>query len=59
VDPRDPLPAHDPIAARRSGGWRVARHALAMLLAAALAWVVFAAYRQPDFILDFAGMRLC
>jgi hypothetical protein len=30
-----------------------------MLLAAALAWLVFAAYSQPDFILDFAGMRLC
>jgi hypothetical protein len=30
-----------------------------MLLAAALAWLVFAAYRQPDLILDIAGMRLC
>jgi hypothetical protein len=37
----------------------VARHALAVLLAAAIAWLIFAAYRQPDFILDFAGMRLC
>lgn len=34
-------------------------HALAIVLAAAVAWLVFAAYRQPDFILDFAGMRLC
>jgi hypothetical protein len=41
------------------GAGRLARHALAMLLAAALAWLVFAAYTQPDFILDFAGMRLC
>ena len=43
----------------RGAGWRVARHAIAMLLAAALAWLVFSAYRQPDFILDVAGMRLC
>ena len=42
-----------------TGARRVARHALAMLLAAALAWLVFTAYSQPDFILDFAGMRLC
>jgi hypothetical protein len=41
------------------GGRRFAWHALAMLLAAALAWLIFTAYRQPDFILDFAGMRLC
>ncbi|HSU42931.1 MAG TPA: hypothetical protein VLN42_01805 [Casimicrobiaceae bacterium] len=41
------------------GAYRLARHALAILLAAALAWFVFAAYSQPGFILDFAGMRLC
>lgn len=44
---------------RSRGVRRAAFHALAMLLAAAIAWLVFAAYRQPDFILDFAGMRLC
>jgi hypothetical protein len=41
------------------GGRRLAWHAVAMLLAAVVAWLIFAAYRQPDFILDFAGMRLC
>jgi hypothetical protein len=41
------------------GGARVAWHVLALLLALAIAWLVFAAYRQPDFILDFAGIRLC
>jgi hypothetical protein len=46
-------------AGRSRSARRVAFHALAMLLAAAIAWLVFAAYRQPDFILDFAGMRLC
>jgi hypothetical protein len=59
VDLRDPVFLHSRIAMPRGAGWRVARHAIAMLLAAALAWLVFSAYRQPDFILDFAGMRLC
>ncbi|HEY6893332.1 MAG TPA: hypothetical protein VLG08_11995 [Casimicrobiaceae bacterium] len=38
---------------------RAAWHVVALLLALAIAWLVFAAYRQPDFILDFAGVRLC
>ena len=38
---------------------RVLRQAVLALLAALLAWLVFAAYRQPDLILDFAGVRLC
>jgi hypothetical protein len=57
VDARASLPP-EPDAPTRNAG-RLARHALAMLLAAALAWLVFAAYGQPGFILDFAGMRLC
>lgn len=38
---------------------RLAWHAIAMLAAATVAWLVFAAYRQPDFLLDFAALRLC
>ena len=38
---------------------RIAWHAIAVLAAAAVAWLVFAAYRQPDFLLDFAALRLC
>ena len=38
---------------------RMAWHAVALIGAAVLAWLVFAAYRQPDLILDFAAMRLC
>jgi hypothetical protein len=38
---------------------RIAWHALAVIGAAVIAWLVFAAYRQPDLILDFAVMRLC
>jgi hypothetical protein len=34
-------------------------HAIALLLAAAVAWLIFASYRQPDLMLDLAGMRLC
>jgi hypothetical protein len=41
------------------GGRRHAWHALGVLLAAVVAWLIVAAYRQPDFILDLAGMRLC
>lgn len=40
-------------------GRRIVWHALAVALAATLAWLILAAYRQPDFILDLAGMRLC
>jgi hypothetical protein len=58
VDSRDTSLPSAPVAPS-GGARRVARHALAMLLAAALTWLVFAAYSQPDFILDFAGMRLC
>jgi hypothetical protein len=63
VNPRDefPLPALDAGVRRMPPG---ARHrawqALAMLSAAALAWLVFSAYRQPDFLLDLAaGLGLC
>ncbi|HTL75179.1 MAG TPA: hypothetical protein VL654_02605 [Casimicrobiaceae bacterium] len=42
-----------------SRGTRALWHVFALLLALAVAWLVFAAYRQPDFILDFAGIRLC
>ena len=38
---------------------RVVWHAIAVVAAAAVAWLVFAAYRQPDLILDLAVMRLC
>jgi len=59
VDPYDAALPPDDAASSRREGRRYLWHALAMLAAAALAWLVFAAYRQPDFILDFAGMRLC
>jgi hypothetical protein len=38
---------------------RIAWHALALLMAGVVTWFVFAAYRQPDLILDIANLRLC
>ncbi|MGE5171367.1 MAG: hypothetical protein ACM3JC_13470 [Rudaea sp.] len=55
----DPGPNPAALAVTRGGTRRVLRQAFLALLAALLAWLVFAAYRQPDLILDFAGMRLC
>jgi hypothetical protein len=58
VNPRDESLAAADV---RQGGVRsrLVWHALAMLAAAVLAWLIFTAYRQPEFILEFAGMRLC
>lgn len=41
------------------GRRRVVWHAIAVVLAAIVAWLIFTAYRQPDLMLDLAGMRLC
>ncbi len=42
-----------------AGGRRALRYVLAWLTAAALLWLIFAAYGQPEFILDVANLRLC
>lgn len=34
-------------------------HSAGILLALAVAWLVFRAYRQPDFLIDLANMQLC
>jgi hypothetical protein len=39
--------------------YRTAWHAIAVVAAAAIAWLVFSAYRQPDLILNLADLRLC
>jgi len=39
--------------------YRTAWHAIAVVAAAAIAWLVFTAYRQPDLILNLADLRLC
>ena len=44
---------------RRFLSQRAFWHSLGLLLALAVAWLVFRAYRQPDFLIDFANMQLC
>ena len=34
-------------------------HTAGFLLALAIAWLVFRAYRQPDFLIDLAAMQMC
>jgi len=60
MTPLEPIPASaSPSPAVAGDRRRIAWHAIAVLAAAAIAWLVFAAYRQPDFLLDFAALRLC
>lgn len=44
---------------RRFFSRRAFWHSLGVLLALAIAWLVFRAYRQPDFLIDFVNMQLC
>ena len=44
---------------RRFFSRRVFWHSAGVLLALAIAWLVFRAYRQPDFLIDFVNMQLC
>ncbi len=62
VDTRSPNPASQastPAITCLGGGRRSLWHVLAMVLAVAVAWLIFTAYRQPGFILDVASLRLC
>jgi hypothetical protein len=34
-------------------------HTTGLIVALIVTWLVFRAYRQPDFILDFMNLRLC
>jgi hypothetical protein len=44
---------------RRFFSRRTFWHSAGFLLALAIAWLVFRAYRQPDFLIDFVNMQLC
>jgi len=57
MSPLETEPRGDPLLPLRGG--RLVWHAIAWLLAAAVLWLVFTSYRQPDLMLDLAGMRLC
>ena len=47
------------MAPRRLPMRRALWQSLGLLLALAVAWLVFRAYRQPDFLIDFVNMQLC
>ena len=38
---------------------RAASHALGIVVAAIVTWLILRGYRQPEFLLDLANMRLC
>jgi hypothetical protein len=44
---------------RRFVSQRAFWHSLGLVLALAVAWLVFRAYRQPDLLIDIANMQLC
>jgi hypothetical protein len=38
---------------------RLLWHTIGIVLAAAIVWLVFRGYRQPELLLDLVNMRLC
>lgn len=44
---------------RRFVSSRAFWHSAGLLLALAIGWLVFRAYRQPDFLIDLAAMQMC
>lgn len=38
---------------------RAAWHVLGLIVAALVTWLILRGYRQPEFLLDLANMRLC
>ena len=53
-----PTPTPPP-PATPTGLRRVAWHALGLIVAGLVAWLILRGYRQPEFLLDLANMRLC
>jgi hypothetical protein len=43
----------------RGGMRRVAWHALGVIVAGLVAWLILLGYRQPELLLELANMRLC
>ena len=60
VDPSTPPPSQSsgPVAPRGASR-RIVWHALGLIVAALVAWLILRGYRQPDFLLDISNMRLC
>ncbi len=53
-------PTHDAATLlRRFFAHRAVWHTAGLIAALLMTWLVFRAYRQPDFIIDFMNLRLC
>ena len=50
------LPVPRPIPARVP---RVVWHAVGLVAAALLAWLIWRGYQSPDFLLDLGALRIC
>lgn len=59
MDRPEPSLANASEGAPRSTSRRFFWHMLGLLLAAAVAWLVLLAYRQPDLMLELSNLRLC
>ena len=54
-----PSPQSSDPATPRPLSRRIVWHALGLVIAALVAWLILRGYRQPEFLLDIANMRLC
>ena len=44
---------------RRLFLYRAVWHTVGLVVALAVTWFIFRAYRQPEFLMDFMNLRLC
>jgi hypothetical protein len=58
-DDKSDMDAGAIVAPRRFHLQRAFWHSLGLLLALAVAWLIFRAYRHPDFLIDFVNLQLC
>jgi hypothetical protein len=54
-----PIPPASSTSPRAWHSRRVLWHALGLLVAALVAWLIVLGYRQPGLVLDLANMLLC
>jgi hypothetical protein len=59
VDRELAVPTGAGLPPRRFLSRRLVWHTAGILIAAAVLWLIFRAYRQPEFLIDFANFRLC
>jgi hypothetical protein len=65
IEPRNPEPVSSAdlhgatLGLRRLLARRALWHTVGLLVAAALAWLIMRAYRNPDLLLELSALRLC